>query len=42
MLQLNVGGAILRQEHAVPVRYFAKEAGRPTVLKGDGEFKLDI
>ncbi|XP_024017378.1 probable ATP synthase 24 kDa subunit, mitochondrial [Morus notabilis] len=37
--QLNVSRAILRQEHAVPVRYFAKEAGRPTVLKGDEMLK---
>ncbi|KAF4371676.1 hypothetical protein CsatB_023659 [Cannabis sativa] len=37
--QLYANRAILQQEHAVPVRFFAKEAGRPTVLKGDEMLK---
>ncbi|XP_062097848.1 probable ATP synthase 24 kDa subunit, mitochondrial [Humulus lupulus] len=37
--QLFASRAILQQEHAVPVRFFAKEAGRSTVLKGDEMLK---
>ncbi|KAJ4964891.1 hypothetical protein NE237_016740 [Protea cynaroides] len=36
--QLYSGQIILQQEHGVPVRFFAKEAGRP-VLKGDEMLK---
>jgi hypothetical protein len=33
--QLQGGLVILQQQHAIPVRAFAKEAARPT-FKGDG------
>ena len=38
-IQLYANRAILQQEQAIRVRYFAKEAGRPAALKGDGELK---
>ncbi|XP_065875140.1 probable ATP synthase 24 kDa subunit, mitochondrial [Euphorbia lathyris] len=42
--QLYASGAILQQEHAIPVRYFAKKAD-PPALKGDEMLKnifLDV
>ncbi|KAH0680039.1 probable ATP synthase 24 kDa subunit, mitochondrial [Solanum tuberosum] len=37
--QLCAGQVVLRPEHAVPVRSFAKEAAAPTTLKGDQVLK---
>lgn len=39
-LQLYAGQIILQSEHAVPVRFFAKEAA-PPALKEDGELNND-
>ena len=36
LIQLYGSQIILQQQHAVPVRFFAKEAA-PPALKGDGE-----
>jgi len=38
VLQLCAGQVVLRPEHAVPVRSFAKEAAAPTTLKGDRKY----
>lgn len=37
VLQLCTGELILKPEHAVQVRLFAKEAAASPALKGDGE-----
>lgn len=38
VLQLCAGQVVLRPEHAVPIRSFAKEAAAPTTLKGDRKY----
>lgn len=38
VLQLCAGQVVLRPEHAIPVRSFAKGAAAPTALKGDRKY----
>ena len=40
-LQFYSGHTILQREHAVPARFFSKEAA-PPALKGDGEWIMDF
>lgn len=41
VMQLYVSEAVLQpQQHAVPVRFYAKEAAASKALKGDGKFYI--